>query len=104
VPWFNPNVPGFIIDWSKGPVAEPPKGLRSYEVSFYTKLLNEERLVYVVSYELDSSTQLGYVYLPGKTSENYVLNVGTIYRGVEGNWFRAWSMWDKVATSLIGSP
>jgi hypothetical protein len=63
-------VPGFIIDWSQGLVAEPPKGLRRYEVSFHTKLLNEERLVYVVSYEFDSSTQLGYVYLPGKTNEN----------------------------------
>jgi hypothetical protein len=29
-----PQAKGFIVDWGKGPVAEPPTTLRRYEVSF----------------------------------------------------------------------
>jgi hypothetical protein len=101
-PGFNPNTPGFIINWSQGPIAEPPKGLQRYEVSFYAKMPNE-RLVYVVFYEYDPMTQHGYVYLPGRADEWYRLNVGTIYRGVEGRWFRAWSEWDSLARPLLGN-
>jgi hypothetical protein len=90
----------FIIDWSQGPAAEPPKGLPRYEVSFYAKMPNE-RIIYVVFYERDPSMEQGYVYLPGSTDEWYPLNTRAIYRGTEGNWFRAWSVWDKVARPLI---
>jgi len=45
-PGFNPNAPGFVVDWSQA-VAEPPKGLQRYEVSFYAKMPNR-RLIYVV--------------------------------------------------------
>jgi len=89
----------FIIDWSQG-VAEHPKGLKRYEVSFYAKLPNE-RLIYVVFYEYDPATDQGYIYLPGRTDEWYRLNVSTIIHGVEGRWFRAWSGWDNVARPLI---
>src|SRR5690348_11917160 len=54
-----------------------------------------------VSYALDSATKRGYVYPPGKHDENYWLNVGTIFRGLEGNWFQSWNAWDEVATPLI---
>jgi hypothetical protein len=91
----------FIIDWSLG-VTERPKGLQRYEVSFYTKLPTE-RLVYVVSYEYDPAMENGYVFLPGKTDEWYRLNVSTIFRGVEGRWFRAWSGWDRIARPLIAN-
>ena len=59
------------------------------------------RLVYVVSYSLDTSTGRGYVYLPGKKDERYRLNVSTIFRGVEGSWFRASVEWDSIARELI---
>jgi hypothetical protein len=100
VPGFNPDAPGFIIDWSHGPIGEPPKGLQRYEVSFYAKLPNE-RLIYVVFWEYDAGSRLGYIYLPGKGDEWYRLNVRTIFHGVEGKWFRAWSRWDNVASPLI---
>jgi hypothetical protein len=93
---------GFIIDWARGPAAERPKGLQRYEVSFYAMLPNE-RLVYVVFYEYDPSTERGYVYLPGRTSDWYRLNVSTIDHGVEGNWFHAWDVWDHVAGPLIAN-
>jgi hypothetical protein len=91
----------FIIDWSQGALTEPAKGLQRYEVSVYAKLPNE-RLIYVVLYEYDPATEHGYIYLPGRTDEWYRLKVSTIFHGVEGQWFRAWSVWDDVARPLIG--
>jgi hypothetical protein len=100
VPGFNPNAPGFIIDWPHGPIGKPPKGLQRYEVSFYAKWPNE-RLIYVVFWEYDPRSRQGYVYLPGKADEWYRLNVSTIFHGVEGRWFRAWRKWDNMASPLI---
>jgi hypothetical protein len=101
-PGFDPKAPSFIIDWSQGPTAEPPKGLPHYEISFYANMPSE-RLIYVVSYAFDAATGRGYVYLPGSHDKNYYLNMGTIARGVEGNWFHSWTQWDGVAKHLIGS-
>jgi len=89
-----------IVDWSRGPIAEPSLGLQRYEIDFYVKL-PEERLMYVVFYEFDPSTRQGYVYLPGKSEDWYSLDVSTIYHGVEGKWFHAWSTWDELAGPLI---
>jgi hypothetical protein len=99
-PGFNPNVPSFIVDWSYGPISNVPEALSTYEVSFYAKLPSE-RLAYVVYYIYDSSARRGYVYLPGRDDEFYRLNTGTIYRSVEGHWFRSWIAWDNVAAPLI---
>ena len=95
----KPSPESFIVDWSQ-PVADHPNGLHRYEVSFYAKMPNE-RLIYVVFYEYDPATEHGYVYFPGKTEKWYRLNVSTIFHGVEGQWFRAWSMWERVARPLI---
>jgi hypothetical protein len=93
---------GLIVDWSQGTISPPPKGLPLYEVLFYADFGNqEERPVYVVSYEYDPSTQRGYVYLPGKGDKRWQLNVRSIFRSVEGNWFGAWSVWENVARPLI---
>jgi len=89
---------GLNIDWSRG-VVEPPKGLQIYEVSFVTTRRNPS--TYVVGYAIDSSTNQGYVYLPGKTDAAYRNNVWLIYRGIEGNWFHAWNEWEKLAHPLI---
>lgn len=116
--WSGPGVlgndvehsEGFIIDWAAGVVAERPKGLRQSEVSFYVKYVNrplegqEDQLAYVVFYEPDPSGKEGYIYLPGKTDEWYRLNTRAIFRGVEGNWFRATSAWQRVVTPLVAQP
>jgi hypothetical protein len=60
----------------------------------------DERLIYVVFYENDPATRCGYVYFSG-TEKWYRLNVSTIFHGVEGKWFRAWSAWEGVVTPLI---
>jgi hypothetical protein len=93
---------GLIVDWSQGTISPPPKGLPLYEVFFYADFRSqEEKQVYVVSYEYDPSTRRGYVYLPGKGDKWWRLNVSSIFRSLEGNWFSAWSAWEDVARPLI---
>ena len=92
---------GFIIDWSQGPVREPPKTLRRYQVAFYAGAPPNEQIVYVVYYAFNPGTDPGYVYLPGESDELFSRNVRSIFRGVEGKWFRAWSAWERVARPLI---
>jgi hypothetical protein len=99
-PGFNPNAPSFIIDWSQGPLAGIPRGLQRYRVSFYVNYENE-KLAYVVFYASDPTTKHGYLYLPGKSDPDYWLNVGTIFRGVEGKWFHAQNVWENIAEPLI---
>jgi len=101
--------PGFTINgvpdtqtslaiWSRGSVAEPSKELTEYEIAIYAKHYDEpeERIVYVVSYRYDSGSKQGYIYIP-RTQ----LNMSTVTRGVEGNWFYAAPDFDKVLAPLI---
>jgi hypothetical protein len=98
---------GFIVDWSSGAVAQRPSGLQRYEISFYVSdrrfpaLRGPERLAYVVSYEYDPAASQGYVYLPGKGDQWFRLNAASIYRGREGNWFRATRAWQDAVVPLI---
>ena len=98
---------GFIIDWSSGPVAARPSGLRRYEVLFYVGAPHSvgEQLAYVVLYEHDPSSGLGFVYLPGKSDERYSLNTRAISRGYrfEGHWFRASTAWQSAVAKLISA-
>jgi hypothetical protein len=91
----------FIVDWSSGPIKKLPEGLNRYEVSFYVDGL--DRVAYVVFYAFDHSTGRGYVYIPGKSDQHFQSNVRTIFRGVEGSWFHAWTVWDSVAGPLIAN-
>jgi hypothetical protein len=86
----------FIVDWALGPVTPP--ALESYRVSFY---LQEYPHPYVVLYAPDPSGKGGYVYLPGKHDAVYSTNVAIIYRGIEGNWFRALPRWEDLVRPLI---
>lgn len=106
--WSGPGTSGnesesFIADWFHGPVLISQEGLQLYRVSFYVQFEpGREQLVYVVFYAYDSSNGQGYVYLPGRGEDGYGLNVSTILRGVEGNWFRASGSWDNLARRLVG--
>ena len=88
-----------IIDWSQGPVRKPPKSLHKYQVSFH--IAPQDQIVYVVYYAFSPGAEWAYVYLPGKSDEWGGLNMGTIFHGVEGKWFRAWNSWERVARPLI---
>ena len=104
------NADGFIIDWQRGVLAEPPAGLQDYEVSFYAGcrtdpgcMAEPPSLVYVVRYEYDPSSKRGFVYLPGKGEALYGLNTRTIWHGpgVEGHWFVAADSWERFVGPLI---
>jgi len=99
-PGFNASAPGFIIDWSQGPIEEMPKTERKYQVAFYSEELSEHP-IYVVYYAVLHSPEQGYVYLSGKGEEWWRTNVTSIVRGVEGKWFHAWGAWDSIARPLI---
>jgi hypothetical protein len=98
---------GFIVDWASGAVTERPTGLRDFELSFYVRYANRpfgeqtDQLAYIVLYSVDPATGQGYVYLPGNADERYRLNTKTIYRGREGNWFRATPAWQSVFRSVV---
>ena len=101
---------GFIIDWSKGIVADRPIGLQHYEVSFYSGCqigeyncrTSEPSLTYVVFYDYDPSMDQGYIYLPGNVGELGNLNgIRWHGHGYDGNWLRATSEWEKFARPLI---
>ena len=92
---------GFIIDWSQGQVREISNALRKYQVAFYAGAAPNEHIVYVVYYVFRPGTEPGYVYLPGESDELFSRNVRSIFRGVEGKWFHAWSAWERVARPLI---
>jgi hypothetical protein len=103
----SPATEGFIADWSAGPVTDRPGGLRRYEVSFYVKPRQTSRvpadapeeLAYVVDYEGDQSQ--GFVFIPGRTDARFTLNTRSIYRGVEGQWFRATDEWHRFAVESL---
>ena len=90
---------GFIADWEKGPVADPPTTLRTYDVSF--DVIHQRPSSYVVRFTYDPATGKGYVYLPGKGENFYASNTFLILRGVEGNWFSATETWTDTAKPLI---
>ena len=100
---------GFIVDWASGAVTDRPNGLRAFELSFYVRYANRsfaeqtDQLAYVVSYAIDPATGQGYVYLPGKADELYRLNTKAIYRGREGNWFRASAAWQMAFRNVVRS-
>jgi hypothetical protein len=105
-----PEMEGFVADWSKGNVAEPPKDLRRYRVAFYTACdsreaascrTSEPQLSYVVMYAYSPAADRGYVYVPGRGEQWYDLNTQSIARGVEGNWFLASTQWQRFVTRLI---
>jgi len=90
------------IMWSQGTVPEPPKGLPQHEISFYGGS-PEERIIYVMIYEYDPTSKKGYIYLPGKGEKWYDVNVRSIYRGVEGHWFRASEEFDHQIGAVIAA-
>jgi hypothetical protein len=109
----TPNAEGFVIDWHAGVVnTQHPLGLQHYQVSFYAgcrtrtdpRCLSEKpRLVYFVYYEYDPSLPRGFIYIPGKGSPFYYVNMGSIARGCEGNWFIASNSWERFVRPVIAA-
>src|SRR6188474_1112393 len=81
-----------IVNWAGGAI-KPPNLEPTYEVSFLTTRPRGPN-TYRVLYQIDPATGTGYVYIPGK-------DTWLITRKVEGQWFHAWSEWEKTAHPLI---
>jgi len=95
---------GQFVDWTKGPLVEPPDQNTCYEVRFYMKWEGRHsaydrgnlKLIYVVQYCAGRHGESGSVYLPGK-DDKYAVNAGTIWRkDDDGKWHRASRVWDQL--------
>ncbi|HZE72462.1 MAG TPA: hypothetical protein VE135_23365 [Pyrinomonadaceae bacterium] len=104
-PWM-----GQFIDWKKGVIPEPTNQAHSFEVSFYMKWNQRHspedrgdlKLIYSVKYCPGMEGQAGYVYLPGKGEDRYIINSGTILRdGDDGKWHQAAAGWETLMKQLI---
>lgn len=104
---FTPTDPGDFADWIGGPV-DAPRGLEVYNVRFYCAASGENaresvpsHLCYGVRYAYDRTGQRGYIQIPGTRDREFPLNGQSIYRGVEGSWYRASDAWDAVVRSRL---
>ena len=95
---FVPTGEGDFVDWAAGPV-EAPQGLTIYSVRFYcaADAPGHEAIpsnqCYGVRYAVAPGGR-GYIQIPPALDEEFPLNMQSIARGVEGNWYRASTRWD----------
>ncbi len=94
---------GEFIDRRKGSVPEPPPGLPRYTIQFYVEPPRREvRMMYVVEYVWDPTSNRAIVHLPGRADKWYWLNVSTILRdGADGQWFYASTAWGAAIRSVL---
>jgi hypothetical protein len=91
-----------FADWNAGPV-DPPRSLRVYKVRFYCAALGEtpretvpSSLCYGVRYGIDTDSGQGYIQVPPERDRDFPDNTRTIYRGIEGRWFRSSARWEEL--------
>ncbi len=88
-----------FADWKAGAV-EAPRERPVYSVSFFCKACEPARRdtwrCYGVRYVPGRDGERGYILIPKPGDDEYEVNVRTIYRGVEGQWFRATESWDAL--------
>ncbi len=89
-----------FADWLGGPVA-PPRDLEVYSVRFYCAAAGENareskpsHMCYGVRYGYDPAGERGYIQIPPMRDREFPENVRSIYRGVEGSWYRASEAWE----------
>ena len=92
---------GMIVDWAKG-IVRPPSRSVVYQIAIITDRPGANN-TYRVDYAYDSATKHGFVFLPAQGDPRYEENAWLIRHGIEGNWFPAWSEFEKVAHPLIQS-
>jgi hypothetical protein len=94
---------GQFLDWTRTPESEPPKGFLAVEVSFFTKMAeNDIRKNYVVFYYPNPSGKQGYIYLPAKGSPLFWLDAGSIIRtGRDGKWNYASPEWEALVKPVL---
>ncbi len=87
-----------FADWAAGPVAAP-QGLSVYSVRFYcaADAPGHESIpsnqCYGVRYAVAPGAR-GFIQIPPALDAEFPMNMQSIARGVEGNWYRASARWD----------
>ncbi len=96
-----------IADWLAGSV-KPPRKLQVYEVRFYCAARGENAresvpssLCYGVRYAIDPKSGQGYIQIPTANDARFPGNTRSIYRGVEGSWFRASDRWEELVRPQV---
>jgi hypothetical protein len=93
-----------FAQWVAGAVV-PPRGLPTFIVSFLCEACEPARAdtwrCYGVRCAMGAHGEGGFIQIPASDDEQFPLNVQTIYRGVEGQWFRASPKWEKLIRPVI---
>jgi len=96
-----------IADWLAGSV-QPPRKLYVYEVRFYCAARGENAreslpssLCYGVRYAIDRKSGQGYIQIPTANDAEFPANTRSIYRGVEGSWFRSSDRWEELVRPQV---
>jgi hypothetical protein len=94
---------GFIIDWFSEVSSLAANTDSLFKVRFYgSHHSGPEKVTYTVIYAyVASDGAREAVYLPGKGDAEYRDNITSIFRGVEGKWFRPTAEWQRVIRPLI---
>jgi len=95
---------GDIADWQHGAVAAPAGG-PVYHVTFLCEACEPARKdawrCYGVRYAPGAGGAPGLIQIPEAGDPAFPLNLKTIYRGVEGQWFRASPKWEAIVRGRI---
>jgi hypothetical protein len=96
---------GDIADWDGGAVQAPDDGWPVYKVIFLCEACEPARKdawrCYGVRYVPGIRGQPGLIQIPDAQDPEFSLNLQTIYRGVEGQWFRASAKWEEIVANSI---
>jgi len=95
---------GDIADWKHGAVKAPARG-PIYNVAFLCEACEparqDEWRCYGVRYAPGKRGAPGLIQIPEAGDPDFPLNQQTIYRGVEGQWFRASPKWEEIVRGRI---
>jgi DNA-binding beta-propeller fold protein YncE len=90
-----------FLDSSRPPLTQGPNITSPYEVTFYSRIANNDIRKTCVFFYSPSSSAAGVVYLPGRGAFR-TLNSGTMIReGRDGKWSYASPAWEAVIKPLI---
>src|SRR5688572_1861939 len=116
--WGGPGTGGFrvgmpgtstssrdIADWHGGAVQAPDAGAPVYKVVMFCEACEPARKdawrCYGVRFSPGVRGAPGLIQIPEAGDPEFPLNLQTIYRGVEGRWFRASAKWEAVVATRI---
>lgn len=102
----TPAHPGDIANWDGGAV-QLPRDVKVYKVRFYcaagdapAREDGPTHLCYGVRYAI-AVDGAGYIQIPAADDKDFRGNTQSIYRGVEGSWFRASARWEALVRPRI---